>query len=244
MSRSAARGAVVVSLLLVSSVAFAQAGAASAGAPGAAAPPAAAPAEPAPDPSAPAEPPKKTTPAAGYAFRDTPAAGTGRRARAVKRTTGPVAMFPGFEQLPDGGTRVFVVLSQQVHVEERKAQGTLTYVLKGAHVQHRNNTNALVTVHFDTPVSRAKLVPAGADLHLVVELRAAAQPTWKLVDAQDKTSTLQIDFPKGDYLAGGEPKDEDTRPAKPGAKGASTKAAPAAPPASPAPSPPAAGPKP
>lgn len=238
MSRSAARGAVVVSLLLVSSGALAQAGA-GAGAPAAGAPPAA------PDPAASADPPKKTTPAAGYAFSDKPAAGTGRRARAVKRATGPVAMFPGFEQLPDGGTRVFVVLSQQVQVEERKTQGSLTYVLKGAHVQHHNNTNALVTVHFNTPVSRAKLVPAGADLHLVVDLRAAAQPTWKLTEAEDKTSILQIDFPKGDYLTGGEPTEETPRPAKPGAKGATKNAAPEPPaPSGQAPAQPAAGPKP
>ncbi len=215
----------MVSLVLASSVAFAQ-GAAPAGS------------APAPAPAgsgeAPAEeaPKKPTTPAAGYAFSDKPA--PQRRARTLKKhKAGPIATFPGFEQLPDGGSRVFVTLSSQVPVEERKAQGSVTYVLKGAHVQLHNNTNALVTVHFNTPVSRAKLVPSGNDLLLVIDLRAAAQPTWKMNEAQDKTAMLQVDFPKGDYLTGVDPEqqqrenDEAKRPAKKPAK----KGAPPPPPA-------------
>ena len=145
------------------------------------------------------------TPAAGYAYADKPTASRAPT-RARYRKTGPVVNMPGFEQTADGGSRLFVNLSQNVAVEERKAQGSITYVLKGASPRVRNNTNALVTVHFNTPVSRARLVPHGQDLHFVVELRAAATPTWKMTEAQDKSTMLTIDFPKGDYLpASGEP---------------------------------------
>jgi hypothetical protein len=48
-----------------------------------------------------------------------------------------------------------------VPVEEHKARGSITYVLKNAGARVWNNTNALVTVHFNTPVSRARLVPRG-----------------------------------------------------------------------------------
>jgi hypothetical protein len=113
--------------------------------------------------------------------------------------------MPGFEQTPDGGSRLFVQLSQPVKVEERRAQGSVTYILKGASPRVWNNTNALVTVHFNTPVSRARLVPMGQDLHFIVELRSAVSPTWKLDESQDKTATLAIDFPKGDYLTGSVP---------------------------------------
>jgi hypothetical protein len=148
----------------------------------------------------PAEEKKGTvTPAAGYAYADKPAAGSARRARF--RSHGPVVNMPGFEQGPDGGSRLFVQLSQSVPVEERKAQGMITYVLKGASPRVWNNTNALVTVHFNTPVSRARLVPHGQDLHFVVELRAAVSPTWKVNEGQDKTATLAIDFPRGDFVA-------------------------------------------
>lgn len=137
--------------------------------------------------------------AAGFTFNDKPV----RRTvpfRAVR--SGPLATFPGFEQLPDGGSRLFVQLSQNVPVEERRATGSITYVLKGAHVRVHNDTNTLVTVHFNTPISTAKLLPSGNDALLVVNLRAASTPTFKVQENQDKTSTLMIDFAKGDFGGG------------------------------------------
>jgi len=163
---------------------------------------------PAPGPQSDSPPPEKkaVTPAAGYAYSDKPAAAA-RTTSAPRgsryKASGPVVNMPGFEPTTDGGSRLFVQLSQNVQVEERKAQGSITYVLKGASPRVWNNTNALVTVHFNTPVSRARLVPQGADLHFIIELRSAATPTWKMNDSQDKTAMLAVDFPKGDYLANG-----------------------------------------
>jgi hypothetical protein len=124
------------------------------------------------------------------------------KARVRRHVVGAAATLPGFEPLPDGGSRLFVQLTEQVPVEERKAQGSITYVLKGAKLHQRNNANALVTVHFHTPVSRARLVPQGSDLLFVVELRAAVTPTWKISEGQNKTAILTIDFPKGDFGGG------------------------------------------
>jgi hypothetical protein len=135
--------------------------------------------------------------AAGYAYSDKPVA-SAHHPRF--RQKGPVVNMPGFEQQADGGSRLFVQLSQSVPVEERRGQGTITYVLRGASPRVHNNTNELVTVHFNTPVSRARLVPQGQDLLFVVELRAAVSPTFKMEETQDKTATLAIDFPKGDFL--------------------------------------------
>ncbi|HSO34661.1 MAG TPA: hypothetical protein VLT33_19135 [Labilithrix sp.] len=139
----------------------------------------------------------------GFTFSDKPARrGPATAHRAVRRTGGPLATFPGFEQLPDGGSRFFVQLSQTVPVEERRAQGSITYVLKGAHLRVHNDSHSLVTVHFNTPVFRASLTPSGSDLLFILELRSAAVPAFKIQDNQDKTSTLTIDFPKGDFIAG------------------------------------------
>ncbi len=164
------------------------------------------PAQPAPSasasPSASAEP--SVRPATGYGWSDHKSRGAAHphrhvRHHAVKRA-GPVATMPGFELLGDGGSRFFVQLTQQVPVESHKAKGKLTYVLKGAHVDRRNNLNPLVTVHFNTPVTRARLVPAGKNLNFVLELRADVTPTYKVVPGKDGTSLLVIDFPKGKYL--------------------------------------------
>jgi hypothetical protein len=144
-----------------------------------------------------------STPAAGYAYGDKATASSRSTPHARYRTRGPVVNIPGFEQTADGGSRLFVQLSQSVPVEERKGQGTITYVLKGASPRVWNNTNALVTVHFNTPVSRARLVPQGQDVHFIVELRSAATPTWKMTESADKSALLTIDFPKGDFLQSG-----------------------------------------
>jgi hypothetical protein len=120
--------------------------------------------------------------------------------RNAKATTGAVATYPGFAMRDDGGSRVFVQLTKAVPVEEHKAAGQITYVLKGAHVTERNNENALVTVHFNTPVSRARLRPVGHDLALTIELRGAASPTYKVEGGTDGGSRLVVDFPEGQFL--------------------------------------------
>ena len=55
------------------------------------------------------------------------------------RSSTPDAIAQGFETLADGSTRLFVLMSQPVKYEAKPAQGMLTYVLKGAHVDKRNN---------------------------------------------------------------------------------------------------------
>jgi hypothetical protein len=117
--------------------------------------------------------------------------------------------------LPEGGSRLFVEISQSVGVEEKKTQRTLTYVLKGTRVVHRNNENALVTVHFNTPVTRARLLPSGRDLLFLVDLRADAAPAWKMVSEGDGTAALQIDFPKGSFLPAEGPDDTALSPETP-----------------------------
>jgi hypothetical protein len=82
---------------------------------------------------------------------------------------------------------------------------TLTITLKGTEIVKRNNENALVTVHFNTPVVRARLAPAGRDLRLVIELRQDVDPSVKIVPAKDGAALLQVDFPGGNYLPAGAP---------------------------------------
>jgi hypothetical protein len=151
----------------------------------------------------------------GYGYSDhtpqarTPAHTGGLQVRSGTRahhpvvpvTAGPVATLPGFEMLAEGGSRLFVELSQTVQVDERKVRGSVTYVLHGAHVTVHNNTNPLVTVHFNTPVASARLVPSGRDLLFVVSLRADASPTWKINPGKEGSSILTVDFPKGSYVS-------------------------------------------
>ncbi len=110
------------------------------------------------------------------------------------------ARSPGFETLGDGSTRLTVELSQPVTYDAKTAPNRLTYVLKGAHIARRNDANPLVTLHFNTPVVSARLVPRGRDLLFALELRAATTPTVTTDTAKDGGIVLRIEFPKGDYL--------------------------------------------
>jgi hypothetical protein len=112
----------------------------------------------------------------------------------------PLAVLPGFEELDDGSTRLFVDLSAPAAYETKAAKGTLTYVLKEAQVAKRNNCNPLVTIFFNTPVTRAQLVPHGRDLWFVVDVRAPAEPSVSVDAKNGGGATLSIRFPKGDYL--------------------------------------------
>src|SRR5438105_15195263 len=96
-------------LLLVPAVAYAQAPAATGQAPAPAASGSAAP-----------EKPKGNT--EGFTFNDKPAAPRAAAPRVFRRVGGPIATLPGFEETNDGGSRLFVDLTQSVPVEERRAQ--------------------------------------------------------------------------------------------------------------------------
>lgn len=154
----------------------------------------------APAPSASSGPaPVQTVTGFGYSTR--PVGGARPVARVVRPpVNAPIATLPGFEMESDGSSRLFVQLTQTVPIEQRVAHGQITYVLKGARVAVHNNQNPLETVHFNTPVVRARLVPSGGDLLFVIELRTAATPTWKLDPVKEGGAMLLVDFPKGAYL--------------------------------------------
>jgi hypothetical protein len=151
---------------------------------------------------APTAPPSASVvPATGYGWSTTPATPK-RHIRAVGaagRQT-PDAIMPGFEMLADGSSQLYVELTKPVQYDTKATKGAIVYVLKGAHVDKRNNFNPLVTVHFNTPVTSARLVPHGKDLWFVVDLRANVQPTVTMDAAKDGGAILRIGFPSGSYL--------------------------------------------
>lgn len=170
-----------------------------AGAPPAAAAPGAT-AAPAPKPAAPPAPKAAAAPAPRPAAAQ-PAPKPAAKARVARKKkakdapiTGPIATYPGFRMLDGGGSRVLVTLSKKVNVTEHKAQGKLTYRIQGVQVPTRTNRLPLLTTFFATPVSRAELVTRDGDVDLVIELRAAATPQFRVIET-DKGAELQVDFP-------------------------------------------------
>jgi uncharacterized membrane protein YgcG len=137
--------------------------------------------------------------ASAEVFAQTRASG-GAHAKAPPAGAPAGAVMPGFETMADGSSRLFVELSKPVTYDTKAARGSVTYVLKGTRVLKRNNTNPLVTVHFNTPVTSARLVPHGRDLWFVVDLRADVQPAVTMDAGKDGSAVMHIELPKGSYL--------------------------------------------
>jgi len=109
---------------------------------------------------------------------------------------GPVANFPGFRMLSAGESRVSVEISEKVDVTEHKAEGRIAYRMKGVSVPTKTNRLPLETMFFQTPVGRIQLVELDeGDVDLVIELRQASTPTYKLAEAESGF-VLEVDFPK------------------------------------------------
>lgn len=165
------------------------------------APKAPAPAQTATTPKPAATPSAAPAPAGAKPAAKAPAAAP-PKARAPKKKkekdgpiTGPIATYPGFRMLDGGGSRVLVTLSKKVNVTEHKSEGKVTYRIQGVSVPTRTNRLPLLTAFFSTPVARAELVSRDGDVDLVIDLRAAATPQFRVIET-DKGAELQVDFPK------------------------------------------------
>jgi hypothetical protein len=107
----------------------------------------------------------------------------------------PIVNAPTFHRLDDGSTRVSVEVSSRVDITEAHAQGRLIYRIKGAYVANRVNALPLLTGFFATPVDRAQLNPDGPDVDLVIDLRGATTPAFRVVETP-RGIVMQIDFPR------------------------------------------------
>lgn len=162
-------------------------------------------AAPAAAPPKPAAPAPKAAPATATAAAKPKTAGTAKAkaaaAKAKKKQkgdapiTGPIATYPGFRLLDGGGSRVSVALSQKVPITETKADLKVTYLIQGVQVPTRNNRRPLLTTYFKTPVSSITLVEHEGHVDLVIELRQASTPQFRIVE-NDRGVELQVDFPK------------------------------------------------
>jgi hypothetical protein len=106
---------------------------------------------------------------------------------------GPAATYPGFRIMPDGTSRVFVQVSKKVGVSESKAAGRVVYRMRGVQTI-KTNQFPLVTAFFPTPVGKVQLVPQGADLDMVIELRRPSDAQHRVLETE-RGMVLQVDFP-------------------------------------------------
>lgn len=163
-----------------------------------------------------------------------PAVKQAKKDKKDKQPEGPVASLLGFEAIPGGGSRIYVEMSQSVTVTQHDAQGQVVFVLENVQIRTGNTENSLELYYHNTPVLRAKLRRAkpdkkdkkdkkkkGArDAELILELKAEAKPTQKIVEGRKGTYRLEIDFPAGNHApgAGADERPPASPPATPPAK--------------------------
>ncbi len=159
--------------------------------------PAAAPAAPAaPDaPPAPAAPRKPGFQSPVPAAKQVVARYGARRKRNAPVWTGPVASYPGFRMLENGGTRVFLEVDRKVDVTEHKAPGRVVYRLQGTAAPAEVNRLPMLSSYFPSVVHRVQLVQQGTDLELVVDVREGVGAERRVLDGESGI-VVQIDFPK------------------------------------------------
>ncbi len=104
--------------------------------------------------------------------------------------------FIGFQQFEDRRVRLFVHLTAEPGGVSRRDEGrALAFVMGETDVGVRNNENPLVFEHFDTPLLRAQLHPAGSDVELRISLRNDVELTHHLERRDDGEVLLQVDVP-------------------------------------------------
>lgn len=138
--------------------------------------------------------------------------------------------FTGFDEHPDGSSRLYVKLSHPVSVEPTFSGTHLEYALIGTRIPIKNNENPLITTHFGAQVVSARLVledhananakrkgkkrgkvkaaapPLVADAaRLVIETREAVKPPYKMLRNSDGSAVLVIDFARPSKTPAPEP---------------------------------------
>jgi hypothetical protein len=83
----------------------------------------------------------------------------------------PIATYPGFRMLAGGNSEVWLRVSQPVLVTRKRVENRLRYFMPGTQVGVYNNTNPLVTTHFNSPIAWARLRRVRGGAELIVQLR-------------------------------------------------------------------------
>jgi hypothetical protein len=173
--------------------------------------------------------------AAEGALDSTGANATALAAAKSQEPEGTAVTFTGFHVESDGTSRLTVELAGPVPVEATVNGTKAEYLLVGASIPLRNNKNPLITKHFASLVTSARLVPeyeGGAKpkgkrgkhkdkgklvgVRVVVEMREPAKPEHRVHKGPGGTATLVVDFPKPKKAP--EPEPDEQAPAPPPSK--------------------------
>lgn len=115
----------------------------------------------------------------------------------------PLAQAPNFEMRADGSSVVTLNLSrtteisqQSISTKKKTNPRVTTFLLKHAQIGVRNNTNPLITEHFQTPLRRVVLRRNKKGAILQLEFREDVQVTHSLKVGPAGSVLVEITIPK------------------------------------------------
>jgi len=127
-----------------------------------------------------------------------PAVGRAARRRARAPRPASILTWPGFAQLPGGGSRFFVQTTDPVMPEVSVEPGRIVLLFRNTRIHLRNSARWLETRFFDTPVVRARLERRRRDMAFVLYLRTPATPRVSTEPAPGGAfHYVYVDFPPG-----------------------------------------------
>ncbi len=130
----------------------------------------------------------------------------------LKGKEGTWVTWPGFLMRDELGSRFFIQSTVPLEFTVVTKKNKITIQIKNAKVFLRNNSNPLVTTHFNTPVKRAYLKRRGKNVDVVLEMKTEVIPTVTQSAVGDGYHYMFIDFAPGTY-----PVAPDERPGSQGA---------------------------
>jgi hypothetical protein len=123
---------------------------------------------------------------------------------AAQPGTAALVTWPGFQMLPDGGSRVFIQTSVEVKAELKHEGTHLTLILPGVSLPPGNARLPLDTSFFNTPVKSVRAKTHKPDGVLVqLEMRTKLMPTLHTERASTGYFFVYLDFPAGNWTSQG-----------------------------------------
>lgn len=107
---------------------------------------------------------------------------------------GPLVTYSGLRVYKDGSSTFQVKLTHETPVTFSQQGTALTFVLKGARVDVKNNKNPLRAEYFQSNVMRTQLFDGETGVELKIGLRKAATPVHKMF-RYSGGAILRVDIP-------------------------------------------------
>jgi hypothetical protein len=111
-----------------------------------------------------------------------------------------VVTWPGFQMMPDGGSRVFVQTSAAVKADLKRDGAAWVLTFRGAKLPPGNARLPLDTHFFNTPVVNVRVKAVGKGVAVIIRTRGKKiEPKVRTEQAENGYFFTYVEFPPGQY---------------------------------------------